>query len=172
MSVRALLAVPVVLVALPGAGCGRSGEPDGDRAATTVAARPADAPRFVEPPIAVLKEGVSPGSGTTFAYAVSFRLDRSLGLRPSGNARALVEVEGTTAEWVSRVGRRRAFCYAAAPVDAPPRLQRAPVGVPVRVVVRAGGASLRARVRSVRESDLPRRQPDWRSLGCGGRKER
>ena len=135
------------------------------QAALTVASAPAPDPealRFVLPPRATLERAFSPASGERIDVHVEFRTNRAIGPNPRGDARAEAYVDGNNSEWVSRVGPKRRYCYAAASVGS--RLRISHVGQVVRFELHARGQVLR--------TDLVVERAPVRPRGCAGRKER
>lgn len=166
-----VIAAATVLVTI-GLGCGAGSDrsvPASPRGVTTGQLGSNSTLRVVGTPDAILTYPPPDGTGAA-QLRVGFRLNRSIGVTARGNAQARVDIEGVLAEFVSRVGRKRAYCYLAAPIDAPERISTAGSGARVRFVVRAAGKTLRATatVRSETQPDQLERRP----RACAGRKER
>jgi hypothetical protein len=122
--------------------------------------------RLVGPVVAIVTPSsvaASPGS-----LEVGFRLDRLVGETAQGNARITAQVDGHTAEFVSRVARTRYHCYAIAPVDAPSGSSHD--GGIVHIVLRTAGQRLTTTAR-VRVSATPGAVSP-RPPHCAGRKQR
>ena len=161
----------LVLSAVTFAACGSSEtkRPTPARDAQGTSARgEAPAPfRLVRPPVAYLGTAFDPTSGRSTQIGLVFRLDRTLPLKPSKNARAIVTTDGRTSEFVSRIGKRRAYCYAAASVKAIDQSVKPGDEVSIEIKAMRGVLRLTPTVRS--KTDSSRRTID---MGCGGRKER
>jgi hypothetical protein len=147
--------------------CGQGGGASSASDRGSSAARPRL--ELARAPIGVVDRAYSPGVGDYWTVGVRLRLTRSVGVRSSGNARMKVSVAGRPSEFVSRVGKKRVYCYLAAPVDVRPPDPAPRPGQTVPVKIEALGEKLETEAKLHSAAEARRLQE---RIGCGGRKER